>query len=140
MASAASIVRIANDSIDTLEAIKRRAVLANAQAKGANRQANRLGTNVSGSRGADGTSYSDPVGNEAVNAWETLERVQSSMAEVKEFLYHVASELGEWAENRTFDDVRRCGEDDCARQHVALGMCDTHYKRYKRAEGRAEAG
>lgn len=139
MASAKTIVNYCNDLADIAEAVKRRAVLAESQAKGANRQANRLGTSVSG-RGADEQTYSDGTASEAVNALATLERVQSSLSELRQYAYEVANELAEWAPNRPSDGgIRRCGAADCARPHHAGDLCQTHYRAHVRAEERRKA-
>jgi hypothetical protein len=136
VANAKTIIHAVRDATDILEAIERRAILAEASAKGANRQANRLGTSVSG-RGADELTYSDTTASEAVSALATLERVQSAMSTLKQDAYRIAAELAEWAPNRPPDgDVRRCGENDCAREHHALGLCQTHYRAAQRATER----
>jgi hypothetical protein len=140
MSKAQRIVHACNDLADICEAIKRRAVLAEQQAKGANRQANRLGVRVSGSRGEDEPTYSNPTADEAFRALDTLEKVQTAMTDLKAYGYQVANELAEWAPNRPQDGgIRRCGADDCARPHKALGLCEAHYRAQQRAEQRRQA-
>ena len=141
MATAQTIVNLCNDVADIMDAIKKRAVLAEAEAKGANRQANKLGTNITGGRGGESdVQYGDPTKDDALNALATLERVQASLGDVRQAGYWVAAELAEWAPNRAENNgIRRCGEDDCAQEHHALGLCQAHYRALKRKESRVAA-
>jgi len=130
---------LVRDIIDTAEAIERRAAVADAMKKGSHRQANRLGTTVSGGRG-DGPQHSDPTVDDMMRHTESMERTVTTLGDVKHALYHVANEhLAEYAPNRAWDNgVRRCTEDDCARPHKSHGLCDTHDKRRRRAKEKRE--
>jgi len=140
MASSKTVRGLVRDIIDTATAIEERSVVADERKKGANRQANRLGTTVSGGRG-DGPQHSDPTVDDMIRHTDTMERVVSTLAEVKHALYYVANEhLAEYAPNREWDDgIRRCGMDDCARPHHSRGMCDLHRKRADRARAKEAA-
>jgi len=136
MASARTITNQADQIIEVLEAIKRRVVLAERDKQGANRQANRLGTSITGSR-SDGPQYADPTTDEVFRIIEAMERGESGLAELKELAYLIAEVFEEWAEDRKADNgIRRCSADDCANKHWALGLCQKHYRTQKRAEDR----
>ena len=140
MASAKTVRNLGRDIIDAVEAVVDRVAVAEKQAKGANRQANRLGTTVSGGRG-EGPQHSDPTVEEAFRVIDTIDRAASEFATIKHALYHLTNhELAEWAPARQPDNgIRRCGEDDCARPHHTRGLCDMHRRRLERAEARQKA-
>jgi len=134
MPSAKSMSNQADDVIDVMLAIKRRVALAERDKQGRNKQANRLGTAITGGRG-DGPQYADPTADHGFRIIEQFERGTIGMAEVKELAYAVAEMFEEWAEDRPADNgIRRCGEDDCAAKHHSLGLCQKHYRIRRRAE------
>lgn len=139
MPSAARICRMLNDAIDTLDATKGRVVQAEAHAKGRDRRASQLGTIVTGSRGGD-TTYSNPTQDDSFRLLATMEQGETEAAAIKQAAYHLANLFAEFAPNRPSDGgIRRCGEDNCAKPHVAKGRCDQHRKQFERAKAKREA-
>jgi len=137
--NARTLVNQADQVIEVMEAIKRRVVLADGDNQGANRQANRLGTAITGSR-SDGPQYADPTADEGWRRTNAMERGSIGLADVRELSYAVAELFEEWAEDRPADGgIRRCSEDDCAKPHEALGLCAKHYRKVRRAEEKRRA-
>lgn len=131
MASAESIRNKAQDCIDALEAIVRRATTA----QQASRPPSRKPDHQPKAKG-----HTDPTGSTALDVVEVLEQVDVSLMDVKQECYRLAGFLNEWAPARRWDnDVRRCTVQDCAKEHKAMGLCDMHYRRAKRAEERKTA-
>ena len=135
MADAERIARKAQDCIDTLEAIRDRARRAQADIHTPSRNRSELGTRTTGSRSGADVDYDDPVGNTALGIIDTLNRVDVSLTAAREGLYAIAHELADWAPPRPWDNnTPRCGIDGCARPRHAIGLCQSHYRRQKRAD------
>lgn len=129
MASAHTIASQVRDTIDVLTAVTERAARADTQARPPSRRPDHQPT---------AKGHTDPTGHTATEVFATLERVQSSMQEIKAQAYRVAAELQDWAPARHWDNgVRRCGIDGCANKHHARGLCEKHYRYELRAEGTA---
>lgn len=118
----------ARDCIDALEAIASRATRAYAEAKPPSRRPDHQ---------PKGKGPTDPTGETAMEILATLEQVQSSLQDIKHACYATAGRLSDWAPARRWDNgTRRCGMTGCAREHHAQGLCQTHYRRWQRADER----
>lgn len=129
--------RIAQDRHDAIDAIVERWTAAWRDNHAPARRRSRAGR-VSGSPDPDIT-YSDPVGQTAALTLDLLDQIGNTMQTKRQEDYDLARLLEEWAPARQWDNIRRCGEEGCARKHYGLGLCELHYRREKRIEERRKA-
>lgn len=127
---------LAQDRKDAIDALVQRWTVAYNQNHTPSRRPSKAGVRVTGNSEADIT-YGDPTGQTAAILLDTLDRIGEEMKQRRHDDYQLARMLEEFAPARQWNNgIRRCTEEGCARAHKAMGLCETHYKRMKRAEER----